>query len=58
MVYLYLNVGMLWVEWDNGISNRYRFHDNEYDVTVVDEPRQLFDELIAVGCVVKRGLCP
>lgn len=43
--------------WDNG--NRYPypygFHD-DFAVTVVDEPRILpDDQLIDVGCLVKRG---
>eukprot|EP00105_Crassostrea_gigas_P040822 XP_019924970.1 PREDICTED: uncharacterized protein LOC105333516 isoform X4 [Crassostrea gigas] len=49
--------GFIFVMWDNG--NRYPypygFHD-DFAVTVVDEPRILpDDQLIDVGCLVKRG---
>ncbi|XP_056021589.1 uncharacterized protein LOC125652124 isoform X9 [Ostrea edulis] len=53
--------GLLNVEWDTGLKNRYRYgstlpEKDKYDITVCDEPRILQDEFIAVGCLVKRGL--
>ncbi|XP_069137370.1 uncharacterized protein [Argopecten irradians] len=49
--------GMLWVEWDNGIKNRYHYMPGCYDVRVVEEPRQIVtDQLVATGYLVKRGL--
>ncbi|KAK3096845.1 hypothetical protein FSP39_003900 [Pinctada imbricata] len=49
--------GQVWVEWDSGHLNIYKYHRMlGYDVTVVQEPRILgYDELIAVGCLVQRG---
>jgi hypothetical protein len=48
---------MIWVEWDSGYKNCYRYHEgrNAYDIKPVSEPRTLVDDLIAVGCKVKRG---
>ncbi|XP_061194921.1 uncharacterized protein LOC133203068 [Saccostrea echinata] len=53
-------VGWLWIEWDNGDKNKYRygnihFVSGVHDVVVCDLPRVLEDELIAVGCLVVRG---
>ncbi|XP_056021571.1 uncharacterized protein LOC125652126 isoform X2 [Ostrea edulis] len=52
--------GCLMVEWDTGSVFDYRygssiFEKDKYDVIVCDEPRMLENELIAVGCLVKRG---
>ena len=54
--------GWLVVKWDNGFTTNYRYGSshgipnmNKYDVEVCEEPRALNNELIAVGCVVKRG---
>lgn len=49
------------VEWDTGSVFDYRygssiFEKDKYDVIVCDEPRMLENELIAVGCLVKRGI--
>jgi hypothetical protein len=46
----------VWVEWDCGHKNSYRCDSRiGYDILVVDEPRLLKEELIAVGCQVERG---
>nr|XP_022330133.1 uncharacterized protein LOC111128668 isoform X2 [Crassostrea virginica] len=52
--------GWLVVKWDNGFTTNYRYGSshgnmNKYDVEVCEEPRALNNELIAEGCVVKRG---
>lgn len=52
--------GWLVVKWDNGFTTNYRYGSshgnmNKYDVEVCKEPRALNNELIAEGCVVKRG---
>ena len=52
--------GWLVVKWDTGITFNYRYGSsnegrNIYDVELCVEPRTLKNELIAVGCVVKRG---
>ncbi|XP_056021581.1 uncharacterized protein LOC125652124 isoform X3 [Ostrea edulis] len=54
------NVGWLLVKWDTSLTFDYRygsssFEKDKYDVIVCDEPRLLENELIAVGCLVKRG---
>ena len=48
---------MIWVEWDSGHKNCYGYDErrNAYDIKPVNEPRRLVDDLIAVGCKVKRG---
>jgi hypothetical protein len=48
---------MIWVEWDSGHKNCYGYHEgvNVYEIKPVNEPRRLVDDLIAVGCKVKRG---
>jgi hypothetical protein len=38
-----------------GLSNCYDERINDYDIKPVNEPRRLVDDLIAVGCKVKRG---
>ncbi|XP_052100273.1 uncharacterized protein LOC127734448 [Mytilus californianus] len=47
----------VWVEWDSGHVNKYFYdeQDNIYTIRKVQEPRFLFEEMIAVGCRVKRG---
>ncbi|XP_062586119.1 uncharacterized protein LOC134247758 isoform X2 [Saccostrea cucullata] len=52
--------GWLNVEWDTGLIHGYRYgtsstERDKYDVTVCEEPRILDDEMIATGCLVKRG---
>ncbi|XP_071167685.1 uncharacterized protein [Mytilus edulis] len=51
------NDGRIWVEWDNGHKNVYHYDESikTYDIKPVNEPRRLVDDLIAVGCKVKRG---
>ncbi|CAC5366427.1 unnamed protein product [Mytilus coruscus] len=46
-----------WVEWDSGHINKYIYDEqnNIYTIRKVQEPRFLFEEMIAVGCRVKRG---
>ena len=46
---------MIWVEWDNGYKNVYGYDERRKDIKAVNEPRRLVDDLIAVGCKVKRG---
>ncbi|XP_067667526.1 uncharacterized protein [Haliotis asinina] len=48
---------IVWVIWDNGHSNVYRYgHKDKYDViTVEDQPRDIDDYFIAVGVQVERG---
>ena len=49
-------LGQLWVEWDSGHVNIYKYNQLlGFDVLPVEEPRILKDELIAVGCLVQRG---
>lgn len=48
------------MKWDTSLTFDYRygsssFEKDKYDVIVCDEPRLLENELIAVGCLVKRG---
>lgn len=45
------------MEWDSGHINKYIYDEqnNIYTIRKVQEPRMLFEELIAVGCRVKRG---
>ncbi|XP_052100599.1 uncharacterized protein LOC127734650 [Mytilus californianus] len=49
--------GMIWVEWDSGHKNCYHYDEGKkrFDIKPVNEPRRLVDEMIAVGCKVKRG---
>ncbi|XP_048737058.1 uncharacterized protein LOC130046250 isoform X1 [Ostrea edulis] len=52
--------GWLNVEWDTGMIYGYRYgstqiEKDKFDISVCDEPRILQDEMIAVGCLVKRG---
>lgn len=51
------NAGIISIMWDNG--NRYLYPygiQGRFAVMVVDEPRVLQrDQLIEVGCLVKRG---
>ncbi|XP_046568677.1 uncharacterized protein LOC124277072 isoform X1 [Haliotis rubra] len=48
---------IVWVIWDNGHSNVYRYgQKDKYDViTVEDQPRDIDDYSIAVGVQVERG---
>lgn len=46
----------VWVEWDCGHTNVYTFNPLfGRDLVLVDEPRVLIGEIIAVGCLVERG---
>lgn len=46
----------VWVEWDCGHLNVYTFSPLfGRDLVLVDEPRILTGEIIAVGCLVERG---
>lgn len=46
----------VFVEWDHGELIIYKCHTLfGQDVILVDEPRILRDEIIAVGCCVQRG---
>ncbi|VDI35530.1 Hypothetical predicted protein, partial [Mytilus galloprovincialis] len=49
--------GKIRVEWDSGNENVYRYDETNqcYDIEPVNEPRRLENELIVVGCRVKRG---
>ena len=49
--------GHIWIEWDYGTINIYRYgNDGCYDVVTSEDTRLLSeDQLIAVGCVVRRG---
>ncbi|VDI51128.1 Hypothetical predicted protein [Mytilus galloprovincialis] len=49
--------GQIWVEWDFGNINRYRYGvEGCYDVVTTEDPRLLEDDqVIAVGCVVRRS---
>ncbi|XP_078314706.1 uncharacterized protein LOC111131205 isoform X1 [Crassostrea virginica] len=49
--------GWLFVEWDTGNYNAYRYGPvlNKYDVKCCNEPRILCNESIATGCLVTRG---
>lgn len=52
--------GWLAVEWDSGTECCYRYgtssdFKDKYDVEMCSDPRKLDNELIAVGCLVKRG---
>lgn len=47
----------VFVEWDYGALIIYKCHTHVgQDVILVSEPRVLRDEIIAVGCCVKRGI--
>eukprot|EP00105_Crassostrea_gigas_P025887 XP_011446616.1 PREDICTED: uncharacterized protein LOC105341673 [Crassostrea gigas] len=47
----------VFVEWDHGALIIYKSHTHfGQDVILVNEPRVLRDEIIAVGCCVKRGV--
>jgi len=46
---------MIWVEWDSGYKNCYCYDERRNDIKPVNEQRRLVDDLIAVGCKVKRG---
>ena len=50
--------GWLFVEWDHGQSNAYRYGPvcNKYDIKFCNEPRILCNESIATGCLVTRGM--
>ncbi|XP_062610774.1 uncharacterized protein LOC134272566, partial [Saccostrea cucullata] len=53
------DAGWLIVHWDAGTTEEYRYGTNnvlkdKFDVVVCTEPRILNNELIAVGCLVKR----
>jgi hypothetical protein len=52
-----LFIGHIWIEWDYGTINIYRYgNDGCYDVVTSEDTRLLSeDQLIAVGCVVRRG---
>ncbi|XP_076101638.1 uncharacterized protein LOC143071297 [Mytilus galloprovincialis] len=47
----------VWVEWDSGNINKYIYDEqnNIYTIRKVQEHRIIFEEIIAVGCRVKRG---
>ncbi|XP_052099554.1 uncharacterized protein LOC127734036 [Mytilus californianus] len=49
--------GTIRVEWDSGHKNRYLYDENMkvFHIKPVNEPRRLIDEIIGVGCKVKRG---
>nr|XP_022331302.1 uncharacterized protein LOC111129304 isoform X2 [Crassostrea virginica] len=50
------NMVSVWVKWDCGHKNVYSFLPlTGQEVVVVDEPRKLDGEIIAVGCRVERG---
>ncbi|XP_061168839.1 uncharacterized protein LOC133178095 [Saccostrea echinata] len=54
------DAGWLIVHWDIGTSASYRYgtttaEKDKYDIVVCLEPRILHNELIAVGCLVRRG---
>ena len=54
--------GWLAVQWDSGSIYNYRYGStsdfrDKYDLEVCEEPRTLIDEPIAVGSLVKRGMC-
>lgn len=57
IIYNQIFSGKIRVEWDSGNENVYRYDEaNEcYDIEPVNEPRRLENELIVVGCRVKRG---
>ena len=48
---------MICVEWDSGNRNSYGYEEDKkiFEVKIVNEPRLLLDDIIAVGCKVKRG---
>ncbi|XP_061168833.1 uncharacterized protein LOC133178087 [Saccostrea echinata] len=52
-------VGWVIVEWDSGVRLSYQYGFDslieKYDITPCKEPRILENELIAVGCLVRRG---
>ena len=50
--------GWIVVDWDGGSRFSYPYGSNgEYSIVVCDSPRLLDDQLIAVGCLVSRGMC-
>ena len=52
-----LFIGHIWIDWDYGNICRYRYGaEGCYDVVTSEDVRLLSeDQLIAVGCVVRRG---
>ncbi|XP_062595500.1 uncharacterized protein LOC134256847 [Saccostrea cucullata] len=53
---VHLGKTSVWVEWDCGHKNTYTYNALlGYDILVVEEPRVLKGEMIAVGCLVERG---
>lgn len=51
------NPGWISVMWDSGAGFQYRYGAEEmFDIVVCDSPRVLVDQLIAVGCLVTRGV--
>lgn len=50
---------MVWVQWDTETTTYRKYHcgvNGGLEVVIVEEPRVLIDDqLIAVGCRVKRG---
>lgn len=57
----FFSVGWIKVEWDTGLMMPYRYGTERlitaYDIEPSDEPRILLNEPIAVGCLVRRGIC-
>ena len=46
----------LWVEWDAADARAvYRYGLGNYDLLIVDEPRNTTDGKLDVGCTVKTG---
>lgn len=57
-VWLRYASGWIWVHWDNGSCNKYRYGaDGAFDVKSVEcQPRMVYsDLLIGIGCEVQRG---
>ena len=55
-LFIILDMVSVWVKWDCGHKNVYCFLPLiGQEVVVVDEPRKLDGEIIAVGCRVERG---
>lgn len=57
---VFVSVGWLHVEWDNGKQFSYRYgHDGltkQSDLLVCDEPRNMSEnQEIAIGCLVRKG---
>lgn len=62
MLFSSISEGILVVEWDACSRNTYRFGPIDsgievFEVQVCNVPRILENELIATGCIVKRGVC-